>query len=330
MADPIDTDQRTRSEQRGPDDPTDLRPMSWGLVRRRTVGEARDDNLTDWAAALTYYSVLAIFPAMIVLVALVGIFGQYPQTTNELLKIVGKVGPHSAVDTFRQPIESVVRNKGGAGALLGVGLLGALWSASGYVGAFMRASNVIYEVPEGRRFWKLRPLQILVTLCMVLAAAVVALSIVTTGPLAKAIGDSVGLGHAAVLAWDIGKWPVLLVVVITMFSVLYYAAPNVRLPGFRWMSPGGILAVVVWLAASVAFGVYVASFGSYNKTYGSLGAVIIFLVWFWLTNLALLLGAEFNAELERRRELESGNPAAEDSLQLPLRGRPKRRRAVHA
>jgi membrane protein len=330
MADPIDTDQRTPDEQRGPDHPTDLRAKSWWSVLRRTVHEARDDNLTDWAAALTYYSVLAIFPAMLVLVALVGIFGQYPQTTNELLKIVGKVGPHSAVDTFRQPIESVVRNKGGAGALLGVGLLGALWSASGYVGAFMRASNVIYEVPEGRRFWKLRPLQILVTLCMVLAAAVVALSIVTTGPLAKAIGDSIGLGHAAVLAWDIGKWPVLLLVVITMFSVLYYAAPNVRLPGFRWISPGGILAVVVWLVASVAFGVYAANFGSYNKTYGSLGAVIIFLVWFWLTNLALLLGAEFNAELERRRELESGNRAAEESLQLPLRGRPKRRRAVRA
>ncbi|HEY7134409.1 MAG TPA: YihY/virulence factor BrkB family protein [Acidimicrobiia bacterium] len=316
--------------QNAPEQPTDLPARSWWAVLRRTVHEARDDNLTDWAAALTYYSVLAIFPALLVLVALLGIFGQYPHTTNELLKIVGKVGPHSAVDTFRQPIESVVRNKGGAGALLGVGLLGAIWSASGYVGAFMRAANVIYEVPEGRRFWKLRPLQILVTLCMVLAAAVVALSIVTTGPLAKAIGDTIGLGHAAVLAWDIGKWPVLLIVVITMFSVLYYAAPNVRLPGFRWVSPGGILAVVVWLVASLAFGVYVTYVGSYNATYGSLGAVIIFLVWFWLTNAALLLGLEFNAELERRREIEAGDPDADESLQLPLRGRPNRRHAAHA
>jgi len=310
----------------GPDDPTDLAPRSWWAVLGRTVREVKEDNLTDWAAALTYYSVLAIFPALIVFVALIGLFGQYPETTNKLLDIVGKVGPKSAVDTFREPITSVVRNKGGAGALLTIGLIGAIWSASGYVGAFMRASNVIYEVPEGRRFWKLRPLQIAVTLCMVLAAALVAMSIVVTGPLAKAIGDTIGVGKTAVLAWDIAKWPVLLVVVITMFAILYYAAPNVRLPAFRWISPGGVLAVVVWLVASLAFGFYAANFGSYNKTYGSLGAVIIFLVWLWLTNLSLLLGAEFNAELERRRELESGNAAAEQGLQLPLRGEPKRRR----
>jgi membrane protein len=290
---------------------------------RRTVHEFRDDNLTDWAAALTYYAVLALFPALLVFVALVGLFGQYPQTTDSLLEIVGKLGPNSAVETFRAPITSVVRNKGGAGALLGIGLLAAVWSASGYVGAFMRASNAIYEVREGRRFWKLRPIQIGVTVVMVLMAAVVAMAIVVTGPLAHAIGDVIGLGSTAVLIWDIAKWPVLVAVVLTMFAILYYVAPNVRLPGFRWLSPGAVLAIVVWLAASIGFGVYVANFGSYNKTYGALGGVIIFLVWMWLTNLALLLGAEFNAELERGRELQAGIPEAEQEIQLPPRDEPK-------
>jgi membrane protein len=240
-----------------------------------------------------------------------------------MLKIVGRLGPHSTVQTLRGPITSVVRHKGGAGALLGVGLLFALWSASGYIGAFMRASNVIYEVPEGRRFWKLRPLQLAVTVVMVLAAALVAIAIVVTGPLARAIGDQIGLGSGAVLAWDIAKWPVLLAIVVTMFAILYYASPNVRLPGFHWLSPGAILAVLIWLVASVGFGVYVANFGSYNKTYGTLAGMIIFLVWMWITNLALLLGAEFNAELERGRELHAGDHDAENQLKLPPRQEPK-------
>jgi membrane protein len=307
---------RYSGDDDGPTKPTELTRRSWWGVLRRTVREFRDDDLTDWAAALTYYSAMSLFPALIVLVALVGLFGQYPETTDAILKMVRKIGPESTVDTVRGPIQSVVRQKGGAGALLGIGLLGALWSASGYVGAFMRASNRIYEVEEGRPFWKLRPVQLLVTIVVILLAAVVALSIVATGPVAEAIGEGIGLEDAAITAWQIAKWPVLLAIVITIFAILYHIAPNVRLPGFRWVSPGAILAIVVWLVASVGFALYVANFGSYNKTYGTLGAVIVFLVWLWITNLALLLGAEFNAELERGRELESGQPA-EEELQLP-------------
>jgi membrane protein len=318
---------RTAPTRTAPSTPARLTRREWFGVLRRTVREFRDDNLTDWAAALTYYAVLALFPALIVFVALVGLFGQYPRTTDALLRIVGHLGPRSAVDTFRGPITSVVQHKGGAGALLSIGVLGALWSASGYVGAFMRASNAIYEVREGRRFWKLRPLQIAVTLVMVLAAALVAMAIVVTGPVAKAIGNVVGLGKTAVLVFDIVKWPVLIAVVITMFALLYYVAPNVRLPGFRWITPGGVLAIVVWLVASVAFGVYVANFGSYNKTYGTLGGVVVFLVWMWVSNVALLLGAEFNAELERGRELQAGDARAEDEIQLPPRQEPKPARA---
>lgn len=307
------------NEPRQPEGPTDLPARTWRAVVRRVAREARADDLTDWAAALTYYTVLALFPAMIVLVAILGLVGQYPATVNALLKIVGQIGPKSAVDTFREPITGVVRNKGGAGALLGVGLIGSIWSASGYVGAFMRASNAIYGVEEGRPFWKLRPLQLVVTITMVLMTALVAVAITLTGPLARAVGDQIGIGRTAVTAWNYAKWPVLFAVVSLVFAILYYAAPNVRIPRFRWITPGSLLALVVWLATSIGFGVYLANFGSYNATYGTLGAVVVFLVWLWLTNLALLLGVELNAEVERGRELASGDQRADDGIQLEPR-----------
>jgi membrane protein len=280
----------------------------------RTIRGFRDNNLTDWAAALTYYAVLSLFPALIVLVALLGVFG-HANTINTLLRIVAQLGPPSAIQTFRGPIESVVKNKGGAGALLGIGLLGALWSASGYIGAFMRASNAVYDVGQ-RRFLRKAPLQIGITILMVLLLAIVMLAIVLTGPLATAVGKALGFQTVVVTVWSIAKWPVLLILVVTMISILYYLAPNVRHPGFHWVTPGGLVALVVWILASGAFAFYVANFSSYNKTYGSLGAVIVFLLWIYISNNALLLGLEFNAE--RERELQQGLPADEE-LQLPPR-----------
>jgi len=291
-------------------------------VAKRTALEFQEDNLTDWAAALTYYAVLALFPGLIVLVAMLGLLGQFPDTFNALLEIVRQVGPASAVDTFAGPIASVIAEKQTAGALLGFGLLTALWSASGYVGAFMRASNAIYGVEEGRPFWKLRPLQVAVTVAMVLLLTAVAIAVVVTGPLAEAVGNVVGLGAVTITVWSIAKWPVLVLVVMTMFSVLYYVAPNVQPPRFRWFTVGGAVALLLWVAASGLFAVYVSNFGSYNKTYGALGGVILFLTWLWISNLALLVGAELNSELERARELEAGLPA-EEEIQLPFRQAPK-------
>jgi membrane protein len=236
---------------------------------------------------------------------------------------VAQLGPASAVDTFKEPIEQIANNRSTAvwGLILGVAT--ALWTASGYVGAFMRASNAIYEREEGRPFYLLRPLQILVTLVLVLMAALVVLSLVATGPVAKAVGDAVGLGDTAVTVWNIAKWPVLLVVVMLMLAILYWSAPNAKPAGFRWISPGAVLAVLVWIAGSVVFAFYVANFGSYNKTYGALAGVIVFLVWMWLTNVAVLLGAELNAETERGREIEAGVPGAEEDIQAPYRRAPK-------
>src|SRR3954468_17768496 len=304
--------------------PDDIPKPGWKAVLKRTAKEFSNDNLTDWAAALTYYAVLALFPAMIVLVALVGVFGQYPQTTNELLDILRQVGvPTDARNAIKGSMNDVVQSKGGAGALLGFGLLAALWSASGYIGAFMRASNAIFEKPEGRAFYKLRPLQVLVTLAMMLLFGVTLIALVVTGPLAEAIGEKIGLGGTAVTVFNIAKWPVLAFVVSFMLALLYYAAPNARLPKFQWISPGAVVALVVWVVASFGFFLYASHFGSYNKTYGSLGLAITLLVWMWLSNVAILFGQELNAEVERGRELAAGKPAIDD-IQLPLRAKPKK------
>jgi len=312
---------RDRAET--PDWPAEVPARGWVATLKRTAKEFNDDHLTDWAAALTYYAVLALFPAMLVLVALLGLIGQYPQTTNAMLDIVDKLGPSSAVATFRAPIEGVVKAKGGAGALLGFGLLGALWSASAYVGAFFRASNIVWDIEEGRPVWKLVPLRIIVTLVAVLAVALVLIGLVVTGPLAEAVGGVIGLGDTAVTVWSIAKWPILLAIVTTIISVLYYIAPNVRHPKFSWVTPGGILAVVAWIVASAAFAFYAAHFGSYNKTYGSLGAMIVFLIWLWLTNLAILFGAELNSELELSRQMAEDPAAAEREPFMPPREEPK-------
>ena len=267
------------------------------------------DQLTDRAAALTYYGILALFPGLIVLVALLGLIGQYPQTTNALLEIVDKVSPGTTADTFREPLDEMVKAKGGAGALLGIGLVVAIWSASGYIGAFMRALNAIHGVKERRPFWKLRPLQIVLTLGMVLALTLVLVALVITGPLAKAVGDAVGLGDTAVEVWNVAKWPALVLVVMVTFALLYHTAPNVRPRKFRLVTWGSVIAVLAWLGASAGFTFYVANFGHYSTTYGSLGAVIVFLIWLWISNLALLLGAEIDIVRQQEPVTTETEPA---------------------
>jgi membrane protein len=257
------------------------------------------------------------------MISIVGLVGDPQTVTSSLTKIIGQIGPASAVDTFKGPIEGLAKSGGTAGILLIVGIVSALWTASGYVGAFMRASNVIYEVEEGRSFIKLRPLQMLVTLVLVILLALTLVALVLTGPVAKAVGSAVGLGSTAVTVWDIAKWPVLFVVVVCMIALLYFASPNAKLGGVKSIIPGAALAIVVWLLASAGFAFYVANFGSYNKTYGALGGVIVFLVWLWITNVAILLGAELNAERERTRQLKDGTPEAERELQLAERSQPK-------
>jgi membrane protein len=300
---------------RAPEGPTDLEKRSWLDVLKRTVSEFRDDNLTDWAAALTYYGVLSIFPMLIALVSILGLVGD--SATQSLIDNINTVAPGPAKEIFTNAIENLQNSKGQAGLFFVVGLALALWSASGYVAAFMRASNAIYEVEEGRPIWKTLPVRVGTTIVLVVLLAITGIGVTLTGGVAEEVGKLLGLGDTAVTVWNIAKWPVLLLTVSFMFAFLYWAAPNVKQPGFRWISPGGVLAVIVWVIASAAFAFYVGNFASYNKTYGALGGVISFLVWLWISNIAVLLGAEMNAELERGRQIEAGHPADEEPFLEP-------------
>jgi membrane protein len=293
--------------------------LSWSSVFWRTVTEFRADNATDWAAALTYYGVLSIFPALIALVSVVGLVGS--SATSALLSNLKAFTPGPAKDILTNAVTGLSQNQSAGGILFVIGLGLALWSASGYVSAFMRAANAIWDAPEGRPIWKTLPIRLGVTIITVLVLAIGAVGVVVTGPVAERAGDLLGLGSAAVTAWNIAKWPMLVVLFGLLLSILYYAAPNVRHPGFRWVTPGGVLAIIIWIAASAVFAVYVATFASYNKTYGSLGGAVVFLVWLWVSNIAILLGAEFDAEVARERSIRAGQPAGKEPY-LPLRDRP--------
>jgi membrane protein len=298
-----------------PDTPSDLKGRSLVETVKRTVREFSEDNLTDWAAALTYYGILSIFPMLIVLVSLLGLVGQ--SATQPLIDNLTKVAPGPASQIFTSAIQNLQKSQGAAGIIAIVGLAAALWSASGYVAAFMRASNAIYDVEEGRPVWKTLPVRVGVTLVLVVLLVISSVAVVFTGGLADQAGALLGIGDSALTVWSIAKWPVVILLISLMFSILYWASPNVKQPGFRWVTWGGVLAVIVWIVASVAFAFYVANFGSYNKTYGALAGVIVFLMWLWISNIAVLFGAEFNAELERSRQIEGGHPAEEEPFLEP-------------
>jgi membrane protein len=296
----------------------DLPPGAWRRIARRTFDRSQADGVTNLAAALTYRAVLSIFPGLIALIALLGVLGQYPQTYRSVLDIAGKVVPSTTVRTIQGPLHGVIANKGGAGALLGIGLVGAVWAASGYVGAFSWATNILWETSRGRSWYRQWPFNLTLTIVGLVLGTILLLALVLSGHLAEAVGNEIGIGSAAVATWNVVKWPVIAVMATVMIGGLFYLAPNIRPPPARFLSPGAILAVVAWALASFGFGLYIANFGAYNKTYGTLGAVITFLVWLWIAHIAILLGVELDSEIERERQLAAGLPA-EERLQLPLR-----------
>jgi len=304
-------------DARKPDSPTDLDKPSRKYVVRKAIREFSDDQCTDLAAALTYYAVLSIFPALIALVSVLGLVGQAERSVQTVLDVLRPLVTPSTL-SYVEPFVTSLAESQGAGLTVILGLAGALWSASGYVGAFSRAMNRIYEIREGRPFWKLRPIMLLITLVALVLSATALVILVVSGPVAEAIGGVIGLGSLAVTAWGYAKWPVLLLVMVMVVALLYYATPNIKQPKFRWISVGAAFAIGVWLLASLLFAVYVANFSNYDKTYGSLGGVIVGLLWLWITNIALLLGAEIDSEMERGRQLQAGMPA-ERHLQLPAR-----------
>ncbi|WP_122260905.1 YihY/virulence factor BrkB family protein [Ornithinimicrobium cerasi] len=305
------------ADDQAPDGPTDLPAPDWKATLKRTVAEFGSDGGTDLAAALTYYSVLSMFPMLIAFVSVIGLFGNPTATVSSLLDILDQMGAGTQLEAVRPVIENLASSEA-AGLAFVLGLLGALWAASNYVNAFSRAMNAIYEVEEGRPVWKLRPWLLLLTFVILIMIVLVAGLLVLSGSVSEVIFGAIGLSGAFTTVWNIAKWPVMFVVVVLIVALLYWGTPNVRPPSFRWVSPGAILAIVVWAIASAGFGFYVSNFGSYNETYGTLAGVVVLLLWLWLTNVALIFGAEFDAELERGRELAAGMPA-EEVIQLPPR-----------
>jgi membrane protein len=303
-----------------PDGPTDLSGRSWWRVLKRTVREFDEDKLFDWAAALTYYTILSIFPGLLVLVSVLGMVGQ--SAIQPLLDNTRAITPEPVRDILDAGARSLTEAQGTAGIFAVLGAAGALWSASGYVAAFMSASNIIYDVPEGRPLWKTLPIRLGVTVLIGVMLVVSVVIVVFTGRLAEAVGTALGAGSMPLRLWSFAKWPVLLVLISLMFALLYWAAPNARQGGFRWITPGGTLAVLVWMLASVGFATYANNFGSYNKTYGTLGGIILFFVWLWMSNVAVLLGAEFDAELHRGRAIAAGQPESQEPY-LELREEPE-------
>lgn len=305
-------------DPRKPQTPPRVGGRSWKYIVRRTLAEFSADQCQDAAAALTYYGVLSLFPALLAIFSLLGVVGQGGQAAKAVLDIVGQVAPGSTVDLIKGPIHQF-SSSSAAGFGLVIGIVLAVWSASGYLAAFSRAMNRIYEIDEGRPAWVLKPTQVLLTLVLIVLVAFMAVLLVISGPLIHAVGNVIGAGSAAVTAWSIARWPVMVAALIVAVALLYWGTPNVKQPRFRWVSLGGVIAIVGLAIATLGFAFYVANFANYNKSYGSLAGVIIFLVWLWIANLILLFGAEFDAEVERGRELQAGMDAAEE-IQLPPRG----------
>ncbi|PKV82908.1 YihY/virulence factor BrkB family protein [Streptomyces sp. TLI_146] len=302
-------------ERRAPDTPTKLPKRAWGAVLKGSLKEFKDDELTDRAAALTYYGLLSLFPALLVLVSLLGLTGR--STTNRLLSNIKQFAPGSARDIITDAVSQLQDNAGIGSIMAIVGIVLAVWSASGYVAAFIRAANQVYDMPEGRPVWKILPVRVGLTVVLLLLAVVSALIVVFTGTLARQAGKALGIGDTALTVWSIAKWPVLVVLVTIMIALLYWASPNARVKGFKWITPGSFLALVIWLVASAAFAFYVANFASYNKTYGTMAGVIVFLVWLWISNLAILLGLEFDAETVRQRAIAGGLPPEKEPYTEP-------------
>lgn len=302
-------------EQSAPDAPTELPKGAWGAALKGALREFKDDELTDRAAALTYYGVLALFPALLVLVSLLGITGR--STVDKVMENVRQLAPGAARDIITRAVDQLQGNAGTGSVVAIVGLVLALWSASGYVAAFIRSANAVYDIPEGRPVWKVLPVRLGLTVVLMVLAVVSALIVVFTGGLARQVGGTLGIGDAALTVWSIAKWPVLVVLVTIMIALLYWAAPNAKVRGFRWITPGSFLALLIWLAASGGFAFYVANFASYNKTYGTMAGVIVFLVWLWISNLAILLGLEFDAEIARQRAIAGGHPPEAEPYTRP-------------
>lgn len=287
------------------------------MVLVRSVGEFLRDRGPDLAGALTFYGVLSLFPAILVVVSLLGVLGQGERTVDAVMEMLSDVAPAAVLDPVRGPVQALVTTHA-AGFALVAGVVIALWTASRYVRALGRAMNVVFGVEEGRPLWKLVPAALMLTTLLVVLVVMGGLALVFTGPVAETVGGWIGLGDTALAVWSVAKWPGGLVSAVLALAILYRFAPNVSGRRFHWISLGALAALVVIGVATAGFGVFVSAFGTFNRTYGSLAGIIVFLFWLWLVNIGVLYGARLDAEVMRVRQLRAGLPA-EEQLQVTPR-----------
>lgn len=301
-----------------PENPTQVSKRSWKYIFKRSLAEFTQDGCTDLAASLTYFTVLSVFPGLLAVVSLLGVFGQGQQTADAITEFLAGRVPEE-LNTLLEPTITNLTQATGAGIVaLIIGVASGLWTASGYVGAFSRAMNRVYDVSEGRTFIKHKASMLAVTLFVVVTVVLIFLMVLLSGSIARTLGDAIGLGETSVMVWNIAKWPVVLLLLILLVAVLYYATPNVQQPKFKWVSPGAVFAIIGVIVAAVGFSIYATQFASQADTYGVIGGVILGLLGIWIFNNVLLFGAEIDAELQRGRELEAGLPS-EEMLHLPPR-----------
>lgn len=280
-------------------------------ILKRTLVAFYDDQMTHHAAALTYYALMSLLPTMLLCVSLLGLLGQYPATYDAILDYLRDLVPQSTLGAVDAALRGALRSEGTAAGALAVSVLVALYGTTGLLEAARRALNVVFDARQGRSFLRRKATDVASTVVLVGLILVTLVFVFVGGGLARDIFDALGLGSTAVSAWRAARWPAAYLVATLVFAFLYYVTPDVKQRAFHWITPGAVVGVALWLLASIGFSLYLSHFTSFNATYGSLGAALVLVVWLWLTNVALLFGAELNAEIEREKELSEGVPASE-------------------
>jgi membrane protein len=289
-----------------------------GAIIKRTLRSFYDDQMTHHAAALTYYALMSLFPAVLLALSLLGLLGQYPETYNAIMGYLREVAPASVVDPLDRSLRGALQSKGTAATALVVSVVVALYGTTGALEAARRALNVVFEVDGGRSFLRRKAIDVastFVLMALVLASLVM---VFVGGGFAEDMLGFIGLGSTTARVWNIVRWPGAVAVAMLVFAFIYYVTPDVQQRSFRWVTPGAAVGVLLWLGASFGLSTYVSKVGDVGAIYGAFAGAIVLVAWLWLTNVALLLGAELNAEIERERELGEGVPQRE-TLNRPAR-----------
>ena len=289
-------------------------------IVKRTLVSFYDDQMTHHAAALTYYALMSLFPAVLLALSLLGLLGQYPETYNAIIGYLREVAPTSVVEPLDHSLRRALQSKGTAATALVISVVVALYGTTGALEAARRALNVVFEVNAGRSFLRRKTVDVASTFVLMALVLVSLVLAFVGGGFAEDLLGFIGLGSTAAHVWNVARWPGAVATAMLVFAFIYYVTPDVQQRSFRWVTPGAAVGVLLWLAASFGLSTYVSKVADVGAIYGAFAGAIVLVAWLWLTNVALLLGAELNAEIERQRELGEGVPFGETLNRPAKRG----------